>query len=305
MRALRTFTYLALFISLCSASQLLAQPQFVLKWTHDFEGCLGVGVDPSGSVFVADGNNSRIQKFDGSGNFILMWGSAGTAPGQFNGPYDIAADATGNIYVTDYSNHRVQKFDGSGNFILMWGSLGSGNGQFNCPTGIAVDQTGNIYVADGVNGRIQRFDGSGHFIAKWGLLTYPRGIAVDSSGDVYVTDAPMKIRKYDSGGHLLLEWSPVTAPVSDPFGIAVDSVGNLLVTETQDRMGPARVEMFTNTGALILSWGEGQFTDPRSIAVSGNNIYVSNRSGVIFKFLSTPVGIRPETWSIVKGLYRK
>ena len=38
----------------------------------------------AGNVYAADRDNSRIQKFDSSGNFLLEWGSLGTANGQFN-----------------------------------------------------------------------------------------------------------------------------------------------------------------------------------------------------------------------------
>src|SRR5688500_17025783 len=38
----------------------------------------GIAVDPQGNLYVMDSGNNRIQKFDGDGNFISMWGSKGT-----------------------------------------------------------------------------------------------------------------------------------------------------------------------------------------------------------------------------------
>jgi len=174
---------------------------FLLKWgsygTGDgqFRYPSGVAVDSSGSVYVADRSNNRIQKFNSSGAFITKWGSYGTGDGQFRYPSGVAVDSSGNVYVADEDNHRIQKFDSNGTFITKWGTSGTGDGQFRYPSGVAVDSSGNVYVADRDNHRIQKFDSNGTFITKWGTsgtgdgqFRYPTGVAVDSSGNVYVAD---------------------------------------------------------------------------------------------------------------------
>ncbi len=118
---------------------------------------LGVAVDSSGNVYVADAYNDRIQKFNGSGSFIVKWGTYGSGDGQFNYPGGVAVDSSGNVYVADWGNDRIQKFNGSGSFIGKWGTSGSGDGQFNYPGGVAVDSSDNVYVADTLNHRIQKF----------------------------------------------------------------------------------------------------------------------------------------------------
>ena len=66
--------------------------RFELMWgapgtgNGQFNEPAGVAVDASGSVYVADKGNNRIQKFDSNGNFITQWGSAGTDNGQFSYP---------------------------------------------------------------------------------------------------------------------------------------------------------------------------------------------------------------------------
>ena len=35
----------------------------------------GIAVDSSDNVYVTDGGNNRIQKFDSNGKFITKWGS--------------------------------------------------------------------------------------------------------------------------------------------------------------------------------------------------------------------------------------
>jgi DNA-binding beta-propeller fold protein YncE len=116
-----------------------------------------IAVDSSGNfIYVIDYSNSRVEKFDSSGNYLAQWGSYGSGNGQFEQPYGIAVDSSNNVYVADSGNSRVEKFDSSGNYLTQWGGYGSGNGQFNSPIGIAVDSSGNfIYVAD--NDRIEVF----------------------------------------------------------------------------------------------------------------------------------------------------
>jgi DNA-binding beta-propeller fold protein YncE len=170
-------------------------------------------------VYVTDEGNNHIQKFDSTGNFIIKWGSKGSADGQSN-PLDklitgveklwgftdegngkldhssgIAVDLSGNVYVADSGNNRIQKFDSNGHFITSWGKTGSENGNFSVPYGIAVD-SGYVYVADNSNNRIQKFDSNGHFITSWGnfgwidgSFNHPEDIAIDPKTQyVYVTE---------------------------------------------------------------------------------------------------------------------
>ena len=128
-----------------------------------FHNPVGVAVDGSGNIYVADQVNHRIQVFNSGGVFQFKFGTPGrgdgTGDGQFNSPEGVAVDGSGKIYVADQANHRIQVFDSGGVFQLKFGTTGSGDGQFNSPYGVAVDGSGNIYVADTHNHRIQVFSG--------------------------------------------------------------------------------------------------------------------------------------------------
>jgi tripartite motif-containing protein 71 len=63
-------------------------PSFVTKWGQlgesdgKFVFPMGLAVDSSANVYVADMNMDRIQKFDSDGTFSTKWGSAGEENGE-------------------------------------------------------------------------------------------------------------------------------------------------------------------------------------------------------------------------------
>lgn len=134
-----------------------------------FSGPYGIAIDPGGNIWVADGRNHRLQKFDPNGNFLDAVGTFGTGDGQFVTPVWINFDAAGNYYVaetnsdpqnlqaTDLQDQRIQKFTSANAFVLKWGSYGEAGGQFKLPFDAVPDASGNIYVADYYNTRIQKF----------------------------------------------------------------------------------------------------------------------------------------------------
>jgi len=131
---------------------------------------MGVAVDSSGNVYVADQGNNLIRKITPSGVVSTFAGSGsrgntngtGTAA-SFNGPTGIALDSSGNVYVSDNGNHLIRKITSAGvvSTLAGTGSQGSENGEgtaasFYAPYGISVDSTGNVYVADTYNHLVRK-----------------------------------------------------------------------------------------------------------------------------------------------------
>ncbi len=248
----------------------------------------GIALDSSGNIFVGDHINSRIQKFDSSGNFVSKFGSSGTGDGQFGRPEGVAINSSGHIFVADEFRQRIQEFDSAGNFVSKFGSGGIGEGRFSQPKGMALDGSDNIYVLDRGNDRIQKFDSAGNFVSTfgWGVKTGaivfeictsgcqaglqgsgdgqfngPNNMALDSSGNIYVAEIDNeRIQKFDSSLSFQGWMGKCTA------GSNCD-VGN------------QRSNGFSCTAATCIGLnsdsGDGQFNSPRGIVFdSSGNIYV-------------------------------
>ena len=81
-----------------------------------FNSPVGIAVDSTGTLYVADTGNHRIRTVSSTGVVTTFVGlsNSGTSNGspsqaQFNSPYSITVGTTGVFYVADYSNHRIRK----------------------------------------------------------------------------------------------------------------------------------------------------------------------------------------------------
>ena len=126
---------------------------------------------------------------------LMSFGSKGTGPGLFEGPWGVAVNTHGEIAVSDQINHRVQVFSTEGRFLFSFGETGTGDGQFNYPCGVTYDRDDNLLVVDGKNHRIQQFSRTGHFMRILatkgeldGELSYPCGISTSPEGNIIVGD---------------------------------------------------------------------------------------------------------------------
>ena len=158
----------------------------------------GIAVSPtSGKIYVADQCNNRIQVLNPDLTFSHLFGSKGSANGQFQSPRDIAIDSKGLVYVADYDNHRIQKFKPDGKFLIKFGREGTASlGKLKNPSGITIDTgvTGLLYVSEKGNCRVSVFTSDGVFVNSFGgegsihQFKAPRGLTCDKNGFLYVCD---------------------------------------------------------------------------------------------------------------------
>lgn len=210
----------------------------------------GIAVDDQNNLYLTDGRNSRVQKFDSAGKFIMAFGSTGTDEGQFNFPISIAIDSQGNLLVLDYKDARIQKLDRTGKFIAQYGGKGFLRGQFASPAGIALDSGDSMYIADSGSGHVQKLDHTGKYLAEWldcgpHSLGRPVNIAIDKQDNMYVVDTDNhRICKYGRAGQYLTDWGGRVGSANGEFkypsAIAVDDAGYVFVAE----WGNKRVQKF-------------------------------------------------------------
>ncbi len=260
----------------------------------------GIAVAGDGSIYVADSQNHRIQKFSSEGEYLMGWGSyatvdSGNAPGgTFNEPWGIAVGADGRVYVADTWNHRIQVFSADGKFITMWGvpGLAEQPDQFWGPRGIAVDKSGLVYVTDTGNNRVAVFSSTGEFKTQFGTnginpgeFDEPVGIAVDGNGLIYVVDTwnqrVQVFERSDNGFTVMKEW-PVAAwfgqSINNKPFIALDAEGHVFVTDPDG----FRVLEFDQSGNYMRGWGAPSsgidgFGLPTGIAVDAiGRVWVSD-----------------------------
>ncbi len=98
----------------------------------------GLAVDRSGTIFISDMGNQRVQVFDASGTFLRTIGRKGQGPGEFEQPTNIVigGDAE-NLYVLD--GPKIKVFGSDGKYILDVLSP-------KFPWDFTVDGAGSIYV---------------------------------------------------------------------------------------------------------------------------------------------------------------
>jgi RHS repeat-associated protein len=235
----------------------------------------GVVTDAAGNVWVADTENSRIEKFNPKGEFLTSFGSLGPGDGQLNKPRGIAVDSAGNIWVADTGNNRVQRFSAEGKYISKFGTLGSETGKLKSPSGITVDSSGNIWVADTGNNRVQKFSAAGAYQTAYTALSGPTGIAASGTS----------VAVADTNNNRVVWLSTISSPPSlltaitglnHPEGVAWGAPGQLWIADTGNhRVGRMVEGKFTGFGSQ--GSGEEQFAGPAALAIdSSGYIWVAD-----------------------------
>jgi trimeric autotransporter adhesin len=183
---------------------------------------VGIALDRSGNLYIADKGHDTIRKVTSSGVITTI---AGTGVGgysgdggpatkaQLHGPWYLVIDPRGNLYFTERENDLVRRVDTHGMITTIAGGgrapkEGDGgsaiHASFKEAYGLARDAKGNLYVSDDLANVIRRIDAHGIISTVAGNGKRGRG------GD---------------GG------PAIQAELNTPFGLVVDPVGDLLVAD--------------------------------------------------------------------------
>ena len=197
-----------------------------------FNEPIGLALDGSGNLYVADVSDHTIRKISAAGIVSTLAGSPkaiGSTDGvgsaaRFKFPQGVAVDGSGNVFVADSMNNSIRKITPAGEVSTFAGKSGEGghidgpaaDARFGSPNALAIDKTGNLYVTDywaaslrkitpegvvstvaGTEWMSNPLDGAPNVVG----FNHARGVAVDADGNVYIADQDNSaIRKVLPGG---------------------------------------------------------------------------------------------------------
>ena len=275
-----------------------------------FDQPRGVAFDDLGGVYVVDGGNSRIQRFDAAGAFdtTMAEGALAPFPSGAGGAGGLALDDAGNLYVADTWNHQVKVFAPSGEQIRAWGAffdamddpeLVTGNpGEFYGPRDLVIHD-GLLYVTDTGNERVQVFTLEGEFVRMFGRfgsgngdLIEPLGIAVTPDGVVLVADSHnARIARFTLEGEALNPW-PVDLWAGQQFFepyLAIGPDGRIYASDSVS----GQIAVFGQAGQPLAPLSDPSLLRPYDMAISSDGLQMLVSDGLanaIIRISITPSG---------------
>ena len=269
---------------------------------------LGVAVDSTGIIYVADAGNNLIRKISTAGVVTTLAGQAGVTgstdstgtSASFSAPSGVAVDSSGFVYVADTGNSLIRKISTAGVVTTLAGQAGvtgstdavGTSATFYDPCAITVDSYGNVYVADWGNSLIRKISSSGVVTTICRTTTScafhgPHGIMADHSGNIYLADSYYGYIWDNNYGYL-----PITPHLHFPYGIVINSSGIFYTSDPLlNRIGSFSRSYDTainydstdiaGTGSVGSADGpatSATFNEPSGIAIdTSGNIYVADR----------------------------
>jgi len=211
----------------------------------------GLTVDAANNVYIADTNNHRIRKVDGTTGIIsTVAGGGANNPGDgglatnatLSYPSDVAFDAAGNMFIAQGS--RIRRVDAATGIIMT--VAGTGTGGYTGDGGPAtsaqivvthmtVDRSGNIYFNTG--------------------MSYDRIRRVDAATGIITTFAGTGTKGYNGDGI-----AATTANLTTPYSLGVDRQGNVYIAEYNGPGLNCRVrKVLKDTGIIMTAAGTGNY----------------------------------------------
>ncbi|HAS46583.1 MAG TPA: hypothetical protein DCS93_39235 [Microscillaceae bacterium] len=212
---------------------------------------VGLAIDGSGNIYIADQSNHRIRKIDvGTGNISTITGTgvagfsgdgAVATSAQVNSPAGLTIDGSGNIYIADQNNNRVRKIDaGTGNISTVAGfgfpgSSGDGglatSAFMFAPASVALDASSNLYILEKNGGRIRKVNATTQVIST--------------------------IAGRGGFGFTLLEGNALSTQLNQSNDITLDTQGNIYIVEGGNqavrKLTPATTMEFKQNTTIIAS----------------------------------------------------
>ena len=221
----------------------------------------------------------------------FSFGSNGSGPGQFNGPYDIAVDKkTGIIAVSDYGNKRIQLFDITGRYLREIGL------RANCSS-LDFTKSGHIIaVTPGDVHKISLFSEEGQFVKHIDSehLKFPFHISTDDDDDITVCDRESNeviVISHD-GTEILTRIATSEHDQLIMYAIYHKKTSYFFVSDSEADC----VNVFDVEGNFLYDVGRGSLLYPAGLAIDKcNNLIVCDTGNQRLKVFTTEGDFLSET----------
>ena len=236
---------------------------------------VGLLVDSSGNLYVADRDNGRVLRFptpfshqgNQQADLVLGKPNYSTPPitdattRNMLAPYGLAFAGNNGLLVSDQALNRVLFFpfnkgtftsaDNGSPATKVFGQpdftsskTSTSDTGMSGPHHLASDTDGRPYVADSGNGRVLIFDAILNIPERGAHASFvlpatgAQGIFVNSNtGEVWVTDSGGNVRKFPRYDQLIFNPTAlVSIPSNSPIAVAQDQFGDLIVAEAFNRV---------------------------------------------------------------------
>ena len=267
---------------------------------------LGVCIDPTNRVYVADSGNNRVVQLNGTTGVLLQSFSNSLIPNLLlSGPRGCAVTSRF-LFISDTGNHRILKIDLLNDTILtIMTSASLGNSASFL--GVAVDSLLNVFAADFTTGQIVKWNSSGSVVPTFSVVTNtsllglrnPTGVALNTIIPLGSTAAvevltvinfssnQLLLLNASSGAVLYTFFTPINPASLNGVSSFPFSPGllTMIVSDYEPRI--SRLDIALSSSAFSFNVSDGH---PYAVALDGqggilvdcsyNNITKVNYSGV-------------------------
>jgi RHS repeat-associated protein len=258
----------------------------------------GIAFDPSGNLYIADGQNNRVQEVAAAAG--TQWGQSMTANDMYTitgaaqgtsgdggpasaadlyNPAGLTADSSGDVIIADAGNNRIQeiakatgtqwgKSMTAGDIYTIAGSATgtagtSGDGGAVASALLDYPQavtwaSPNLYIADAASNRVQEMAGAAG--THWGQSM--------TSGDMYtVAGSSTGTAGFSGDGG-----TATSATLNDPLALTLDGSGNLYIADANNNRvrevtaSTDDIATYAGNGYTVATAGDGGPADQAALS---------------------------------------